>query len=251
MFDPLEDFQSTHLGMFRETIKAEYPSFEEKPFLLPKTEYYKPNLGKSAEPVVIKANSLPRLWFVSENKNQILQLQSDQLINNWKKVQDEDSYPHYDEIIQKFENHFNEFNAFVNDHEIGEIKPKQYELTYVNHISSLNGWEKDSPIENIFPEFKLASDPKNFLPKCEAFNWTNTYLLPNEEGRLYSTIKVVLHRVSAEPLIRFQLKVTGINKEASLDKMRSWFDLAHEWILLSFAELTNEKVQTEYWGRTQ
>ena len=68
---------------------------------------------------------------------------------------------------------------------------------------------------------------------------------------MYSTIKVVLHRVSAEPLIRFQLKVTGINKEASLDKMRSWFDLAHEWILLSFAELTNEKVQTEYWGRTQ
>lgn len=250
MFESLENFQSTYLGLFWDTIKAEFPIFEEKPYLVPKIESYKIEFDKPPSEE-LKFPQLPRLWFLSENKNEILQLQQDQFLNNWRKVRDDDKYPHYDEIIQKYENQFNNFNAFVNKHKIGEIKPLQYELTYVNHISSLNGWGKDTPIENIFPKFNLNFEKKNFLPKYESFHWTNTYRLPNEEGRLYSQIRLVRNKDHADPLIQFQLRVTGINRKPSLDKMRSWFDLAHEWIILSFVELTNEKAQKEYWGRTE
>ena len=180
-----------------------------------------------------------------------MQVQSDQYLINWRKLDPQDRYPHYDEIIEKFFKYSNCFEKFVSEENLGEIACNQFELTYVNHITSSNGGGSGVLLEEIFPDFKTGSEGKKFLPNTESVNWTNTYLLPNQEGRLYSTIRSAWHKEHQnEPIIQFQLSVRGVGKDLSPTGIRKWFDQAHDWIVLPFADLTSEQVQNKYWGRS-
>ena len=46
-------------------------------------------------------------------------------------------------------------------------------------------------------------------------------------------------------MILLDLTVRGIGKEG----MEAWFDLAREWIVCGFADLTGDEIQKTIWGR--
>jgi len=248
-FETLAGLKTPHIGIFWDIVKSNFPSFEAKPYLPPQIETFE-NPPQNQKPRVLQIPAMQRTWFLSETENEILQIQPDQLITNWRKISPEDRYPHYDEIVEKYFQYSNLFESFISDRELGEIKNNQLELTYINHITSSNGWTPDAPLEEIFPSFRASSSQNNFLPKIDSVNWTNTYVLPNQEGRLYATIRTVWHKkYSNEPIIQFQLLVRGIGEDCSPEGIRSWFDQAHDWIVLSFGELTSEQVQCRNWEK--
>lgn len=249
IFKKLSSLQAPHIGLFWNLVKKDFPKIKEKPYLPPQVESY--DVPPKPKEVFLELPSLPRTWFVSKNENEILQVQSDQFLINWRKLDPQDRYPHYDEIIEKFFKYSNCFEKFVSEENLGEIACNQFELTYVNHITSSNGGGSGVLLEEIFPDFKTGSEGKKFLPNTESVNWTNTYLLPNQEGRLYSTIRSAWHKEHQnEPIIQFQLSVRGVGKDLSPTGIRKWFDQAHDWIVLPFADLTSEQVQNKYWGRS-
>lgn len=250
IFEKLTKLKGAHIGLFWPTVKSEFPDSDVKPNLAPNIEKYGIDFYAGQESLLLEIPPLPRTWFVSKDKREVLQIQQDQLINNWRKIETEDEYPRYKNIIGKFEEHLSNFSKFLSQNDLGSLAPQQYELTYINHISSLNGWNLGTPIEVIFPELKF-SENKEILSQCETFNLLNTYLLPDEEGRLYSTIRTIKHPNHEEPIIQFQLMVRGIGKKKSLETMRSWFDQAHIWIVKGFTDLTNKETQKEKWGRTR
>jgi hypothetical protein len=49
-------------------------------------------------------------------------------------------------------------------------------------------------------------------------------------------------------LFRFELTARGIGSDVSSEGMRGWFDLAHEWIVLGFADCTGKDMQRTVWG---
>lgn len=250
MFEKLVKLKAPHLGLFWPIIKSDFPDSDVKPNLPLNIETYGNEFYAGQELQHFEIPQLPRTWFVSKDKSEVLQIQQDQLMNNWQKIQTTDAYPRYKNIIEKFEEHWSKFSEFLGTNSLGSLKPQQYELTYINHISSLNGWSPETPIESIFPDLNLSRE-KEFLPQCETISVINTYLLPNDEGRLYSTIRTIKHPNHKEPIIQFQLMVRGIGNNKSFETMRSWFDQAHIWIVKGFADLTNKETQKEKWGRTR
>jgi len=46
-----------------------------------------------------------------------------------------------------------------------------------------------------------------------------------------------------------ELTAKGLGEEKTNEAIRSWFDLAHEWIVRGFTELTEEEVQKTIWKR--
>ena len=51
-------------------------------------------------------------------------------------------------MIAGFKEYLEVFRGFIGDLGLGELKPLQYELTYVNHLPQGEGWNKLS--EDIF-----------------------------------------------------------------------------------------------------
>lgn len=192
---------------------------------------------------------LPRVWFLDASGNGIVQVQRDALLHNWRKLKDGDKYPRFAVVISEFRDHFSRLTKFVEEQRLGTILPLQYELNYVNHIFPGEHWQPGRPLNNIFPDFQWRQDDRRFLPAgYEAAHWKTAVRLPDNAGRLHITIQTAFKRPEGAPLLVLELKARGMAKDQSFDSIWRWFDLAHEWIVRGFADITDKKTQQKLWG---
>lgn len=248
-FESLNELLVPHLGLFWDNVKGDYPRCEEHPLLMPVIERFEAT-EKPKQQILIPF--LPRTFFVSGDKHRLIQVQRDRFIHNWRKNAPDDDYPRYPEVIKMFRDGLAKFEAFLEEKQLGEIVPLQYELTYVNYIPAGDGWTTLADIGELLPDFAWRGEKDRFLPTPEGNNWTSVFLLPDRLGRLRVTIQNATRSIENEKLdvIRLDLTARGIGADKSRDAMNAWFELAHEWIVLGFVDLTGDKVQREEWGRS-
>ena len=102
----------------------------------------------------------------------------------------------------------------------------------------LHNWRKVQP-EDEYPRYpKVIEMFKSMLSQFESF----------------------LHENKFEKLVPLQYEMTYINHiwegegwsnllEIGKEGMEAWFDLAREWIVCGFADLTGDEIQKTIWGR--
>ena len=138
-----------------------------------------------------------------------------------------------------------QFESFLHENKFEKLVPLQYEMTYINHIWEGEGWSNLLEIGKVLPDHSFRQNSKRFLPEPERLNWGTSFLLPDKAGRMHVTIRNGKRRDDGKPMIVLDLTVRGIGKEG----MEAWFDLAREWIVCGFADLTGDEIQKKIWGR--
>ena len=247
LFNPISSFLAPHFGLLWEKYKPEYSSCREVAPLTPIIEKF-----EGAPEVKIEIGEippLPRIWFMSEKQNGLIQVQRDRFLHNWRKIHPTDEYPRYHTVIEKFQAYLSVFRTFLDNNDLGKLDLLQYEMTYVNHIPQGEGWEKNEDIRNLFPDFGLRSSNNRFLPTPEGMNWRTSFVLPNNAGRLHVTIRQVILREGNRPMILLELTARGIGEFKSSEKIWDWFNLARQWIVFGFVDLTSKEVQKKIWKR--
>jgi len=247
LFEPIKALLGPHLGLLWEKYKPEYPICREVPPLTPVIENF-----NEPRPVDIHLSGvppLPRIWFVHRENNGIIQIQRDRFLHNWKKAKPEDEYPRYPKVIKLFKDRLSKFELFLEENEFRSIEPLQYEMTYINHIPKGDGWVDMSNIGEVFPDFAFKVNKDRFLRGPEGINWRTSFTLPDQAGRMHVTIQYVKARDTGQPLLILNLTVRGIGNDKSSEGMWLWFDLAREWIVRGFADLTGEEVQKNIWKK--
>jgi len=246
-FQELREFKAPHTGMLWERLgRAEYPVCEEKPPLTHVNETFdNPAVQLADFPLVERIDHppLPRIFFVNEVRNHLVQVQRDRFLQNWRKVNPDDNYPRYSELFPGFQKSWETFVKFVKEHKIGDLLPDQYELTYLNHIVRGKGWDNVSDISKVFPQFQRDSE-ESVLPQPESIAWRRVYRLPGNKGRLYVSMRQGIIKSAEEPILVVELTARGFD-----DVMRNWFDMAHEWIVNAFVGVTARDVQETVWKR--
>lgn len=192
---------------------------------------------------------LPRIWFESEGGNGLIQVQRDRFLHNWRKMNPEDEYPRYHKVKQMFKDHLSQFEIFLEESKLGIIEPLQYEMTYINHILQREGWDRLGEIGNVFPDFAFRMEKDRFLPEPAGVNLRTSFILPEGKGRMHVMIRHAQLRDTGRPLLILELTVRGICTDKSPEGMWDWFDLAREWIVRGFDDLTGEEVQNNIWKR--
>ena len=249
LFKTIDKLYAPHLGLLWEKYKKEYPVCRELPPLAPVIEHFKERSHVDLQFDDIPP--LPRIWYVHEKDDGIIQVQRDRFLFNWKKVRSEDEYPRYPKVIKLFKDHLYQFESFVSENDLGNLEPLQYEMTYINHIPQGEGWTELNEIGKVFPDFSLRSGEKRFLPEPERINWRTSFVLPDNSGRLHAKIQLARLIDSGLPVLLLDLTARGIGKDRSFQGMTDWFDLAREWIVRGFTDLTGEDVQRRIWRRKQ
>lgn len=249
LFKPLEGLLAPHLGVLWERFRADYPVLQEKPPLAAVIERFDDSPPVEFE--ITDRPPLPRTWFVHREENGIIQVQRDRFLHNWRKVGAGDEYPRYESVIKMFRERLASFNSFLDEVGLGKIEPRQFEMTYVNHIPKGNSRNSLRDIANVFPDFGWRDDESRFLSHPEAFHWRTSFTLPDNMGRLHATIRPAVRREDSVPIILFELTARGFGKDASEDSMWAWFDVAHEWIVRGFTDLTGDVMHKDIWKRTR
>lgn len=83
LFQNLESFLTPHVGLLWEKFKLDYPYCQEVAPLAPAIEQFGESLDVEFD--LIDIPPLPRVWFLNENGSEIIQIQRDRFLHNWKK----------------------------------------------------------------------------------------------------------------------------------------------------------------------
>lgn len=247
-FDPLPNFHVVHFGLFWSQIRSEYPHTEDQAPLVSTVELAEIKPSANTVPVVaMGVPPLPRCWFLNETKTQLIQVQRDRFLRNWRQIDGNERYPHFPRLVQDFQRAWERFLTFASEQELGPVNVNQCELTYINNIDRGAGWSELGELDRVFPLLR-PREPGKFLPPPETLSWQARYKMTEGRGRLHVEMNPVFRGRDLKLVLSLNLTARGAPAGGSLEQIAAWFDLAHEWIVRAFAELTGPEAH-KLWGR--
>jgi uncharacterized protein (TIGR04255 family) len=247
-FDPLANLRAAHFGLFWTRIQQEYPHTEDQGPLVPTiepSEILQPS--PPSVPIAFAIPPLSRCWFLNEGKTELIQVQRDRFLRNWRRVKGDEPYPRFSRLAHDFQRAWHEFLTFTGDQKLGSVKVNQCELTYINYIEKGAGWSELGELHEVFP-FLRPREREGLLPSPEALSWQARYRLPEGRGRLHVEMYPVFRGREMRLALSLILTARGSPAEDSPERIFAWFDLSHEWIVRAFTELTSPAVH-KLWGK--
>lgn len=237
----IPEFRMPHTGLYWHGVRADFPHLQHAGPVSPGAE-----LRWLDE---ITGLPMPRVWLLSKDKTNVIQLQADCFFFNWRKQDPAQEYPRYKRVMTDFEKQRDAFLAFLADNGFPEPKPMLCELTYVNQIAQGEGWRTIDDLNSIFKDFCWSKDKETF-PTPRSLSWSCTFDLPEKNGKLVARLAQATRLNDPTVVLRLDITCKGIGTLKSMRETRRWFELAHEWIVRGFADLTTLDAQKKLWERT-
>ena len=251
VFQPLPGYTSAHAGLFWTKVSGQFPRIEEQPPIAIPDELESPQLVDSGVRFEsMKGFPQPRIWLISENGNELLQVQSDTFSCNWRQEMAGTSYPRYHHVKSQFSQNFRQFSEFADQARLGAIAPTRCEVSYVNHIPAGQGWERFGELHKILSG---CADKQNvFLPEAEEVRYNAKFAMRDQSGQFLGRLTVsaqpAVRRSDKKPLIALTLTSRGRPIGAGISGVLTFFDLGREWIVRGFTDLTADEMH-RVWGR--
>jgi hypothetical protein len=240
-------FQPIPLGvihaseLWRTTFSEEFPEVEEQaPIQLPTETFTGPPISPVISVEMVSRPSLPRLWFLNKkNGTDLVQVQADWFARNWRQTAEfRQNYPEYQTIRGSFAKDFAKFISFVEATGIGEIKPVQAEITYINHINQTNIAAVLRTVEDVLelgiPEAGIAG---------------SQYVLVTDGrpvGRLHLQANTALHRIKQEPITVLTITARGRPLGDGIAGVLAFLDLGAQRALEAFVYSTRDNMHEQW-----
>jgi uncharacterized protein (TIGR04255 family) len=230
-----------HFGAFWHDIRDEYPNFEVHP---PVGEFKLEFNALSPEAVV----NLPvRCWFITEDRDRLLQVQPNRFYHNWRRSEAGTPYLHYDALKPLFVREWRRFCEFAERYGIGHPNVLGAEVAYINHLDRGTGWNDFSELSAIFPNAGSFKG-RSFLANPEAIAVRSSYAMNSRDGKLHVEIQPAVRQSDGREII--QLTITGTCRPGTMtdEELFSCLDECRSWIVKGFDDITSD-VMHEIWGK--
>ncbi|HEX9756831.1 MAG TPA: TIGR04255 family protein [Nitrospiria bacterium] len=239
-FNISDKLKIPHIGQLWNKFRQDYPKIEHAP----------PIASGQGDIPVDPTTGMPslRVWFVNESEDQLIQFQVDRFHFNWRRK--EADYPRYPYMIKNFEKVFDTNSIFFKEYSLGPLQPIECELTYINHFKKGLEWNNSADLRKIFSDSPLIQKKEGFLPEPEAISWRARFPLGEGKGSL--TVKLDHGTLIKEKNKVYILDLTarGMGESTNKEDIFKWFDLAHEWVVRGFTDLTTPEIQ-KIWEREE
>lgn len=249
-FLPLRRLTLPYIGVFWGEVRTEYPGQEVKPALSPVVEDFSGVPGPDGSlGIQVMTEPDARCWFIDGTSTQLIQVQRDRFIRNWRKGQppQHDEYPRYDVLRPRFATDWQRFVAFLEREGLGRPEINQCEVTYVNHVELGVGWEKLGEAHKVLGLLR-GMEKREILPEPEIVILNARYLMPEGRGRLHVSAQPAIRRSDGKQVLQLTLTARGKPDSSALDDILRWFDEGHNWIVHGFVDVTTPAMH-QTWGR--
>lgn len=236
-------FQPVSLGvvaaseLWRSRFKSAYPTVEEQgPVRMPIERFEGMPSATSTLQFELSDGSalLPRLWFISPDGSELIQVQRDWFARNWRQTDTSTaSYPLYPAAREAFERDLRHVAKVV-----GPLRPLQVEITYINHID-------EADMSAVLTSLNPA--PTGRVPEFQGYN--SQYVLTRDGspvGRLYLQAQKALRRTSGEGLTVLTITVRGAPMGDGIDGALKFLDLGNEEALVTFIQATRPSLHKKW-----
>jgi uncharacterized protein (TIGR04255 family) len=249
-FDRLAGVSNSHLGVFWKSLdQQEWPSVEDVPPLSNQFERFV-DAARWGAAIQLQLTDDPatRCRIKNRNGDRMIQLQNTRVHLNWLGEQGGE-YPHHETMLAEFEKTFRAFSLFVASENVGQLRPNQWEVTYVNHIPKGTVWQ--TPNDWHFFQL-LGSKTSASMVRAESFHGEWHLLIPEQRGRLHiqwQHAKKSPTDVNADDFIRLVFTARGPleQSEDSFAAVVAGLNLGRDVIVTSFRDFASKEAN-DYWG---
>lgn len=247
-FVPVDGMTAAHLGLLWSKFRKQFPGIEQHG----PVEHMVESFGRMVplKPSImlqlVDSPSTPRCWFKNESGTELIQVQADRFMHNWRKTGEGDQYPRYEHIRKRFGEELREFENFINEEHLGRLIPDQCEVTYINHIVSGEGWKNVGDLGNILTLWKGGAS-EGRLPEPEEIKLSQKYIISDSggkpAGRLHLDVQSAFRATDKQRLFVLTLTARTKPAEPAIEGVLAGLDLGREWIVNSFVELTTPEIR--------
>jgi uncharacterized protein (TIGR04255 family) len=252
-FASLPLFRSVHVGLYWREIRNEYPVVSEQAPIAPAFETF----GVAPVPVPsfrVQTTLVPpmtRHWFETTNGEHLVQLQHDRILHNWRKRSPEMEYPRYESLCAKFTDELGKLATLFRQEGLGEIRPNQCEVTYINTITLTGGETPHEHLAQITPLWTGdLSEPSPGSPEITTIQ--TRFVLRKDHtpfGRVYVTFTPAFRAIDHKPVVQLEITARGKPDQESIAAAFSLLDEERDVVVRTFASVTTRLMHKE-WGRT-
>ena len=254
-FATLEKLKSVHIGLFWARFRAQYPDVTEQPPINPEFEVFgtPPQPGPRIQFEQFLAPPMPRYWFEKSGTPDLLQVQQNRIIHNWRKLEDDSIYPRYETVRDQFRVEVDQFVSFLAEEKLGELRPNQCEVTYTNLIEL---GESES-VHDRLPEITTlwTSRFSEELVETDFENVSIALQLKMLEagkpiGRVHVSFQPALLKSDpSKEVMKVDITARGRPKQDTPESAFDFFDLGRRAVVKTFAAVTTPSMHSK-WGRT-
>lgn len=254
-FEPLPNLTSPHVGLLWQEFRDRFPKLEQHGAIVPTIE--RQGLTKAGPQVQFSVSPAPvdfRIWMLSEDSHNILQLQPNFFLRNWRRLGgDVTEYPSYATLLPEFRSDYKTFLKFASQQDLGEVIANQCELTYVNRIRAGDVWSDHTEIAkalSLFGEYDDQLGLRQF--DTTNANFSRAILSSNGEfvGRLHVSVATQFTAPNPESIedrvINLTLVARGRPSSPELPGVESYFDIAHTQIVKTFEAITTSDMHKKW-----
>ena len=250
-FERLPGLTNGHLGAFWKTLSAsEWPTVSDAPSLEPQFERFEQS-ARWVRGLHIQLTQDPTSRLQVKNKagDRMIQVQNGRLHFNWLGAVG-GAYPRYEHVREGFDAALRSFLEFLTQEKVGEFRPNQWEVTYVNHIpkgsiwNTPNDWGFFRPLNSVPTIADVAA--------AESFGGEWHFVIPKQRGRLHVQWQHVLNsgpEQEQQDGIRLTFTARGPAEEHDdlVQSVLNGLDLGRKTIVGSFTSLMSNEANN-YWG---
>lgn len=255
-FNTLDKLRVAQMGLLFAEFAKELPRSEEQGTLPPVYERFTPEAPPMPRVRIDTFDTppLPRLWLLSDDSTELVQLQQDRFISNWRRADGAAAtclYPHFPWVFESFKKRLGVFQGFLSREGLGEITPNQCEVTYINHIESAGDPETRPDPSGILAVWKTRYSDQ-FLGQPEDVALKIRYVIPGADGRpagrLHVSVQPAVRLSDRRPIYIMELTARGAPLSPDLEGAYRFFGLGHEWIVRGFTSITTQEMH-QVWER--
>ena len=230
-----------HAGVFWEQLRDRFPNTAEQPPLDPQIEFFEPfrfqlpTFGITAWPG-------SRHWFISDDQVDLVQVQSDRFLYNWRRGPNNAPYPHFEALYERFRTIADQWSEYLNALGL-PLALTQWEVTYINHIF---GPHHSTPRLGEVLTFWGEALEHAMGGHADTGRMEAQRVLTEPDGRPWARMFVALGsgvRADQVPLISFELTVRGPPaNENPWERMEDQLFRARRQIVTAFDLLTTPEM---------
>ncbi len=228
-----------HFGLLWERFRELYPGTEIKTAGGPGEVRFNSTEG-------IDFTALPiRALFVDRSGNQLVQVQRNAFIRNWRQTEQTTEYEHYENVCPLFQRDWQTFCGFLDSEKLGQVEVVQCEVTYINQLVRGREWQTFDDVPRIFRIWSRTN--ADSLSASQMVSFITVFELPENAGTLQVVLQPGIRKRDNKEIIQFSLTATGKPAGSGLTEILHWLDLGHAAVVKSFRDLTTPEMHA-LWG---
>jgi uncharacterized protein (TIGR04255 family) len=239
-FNRIERWNVLHYGALWSRFRTKYPNQEFQPPVLPAVQLPL-NLQWTPGDALIPIRAL----FTDTANTQLVQVQSDLFLHNWRKTDKLSRYEHYDRILPLFREDWTVFTEFLKEHGLKHPSISRCEMSYYNHIVRGEDWQDFSDLPRLFSIWRgLSPGTKNV--EFVAFTVVQAF----GKGKVTIAVNPGVRRLDGKEVLQMNITATR-ESQGSVDKdLFAGLDECHQNALNAFEGFVTDEALAK-WERTR